>query len=430
MKNIDSSRKLALIIVVLFFLSMVFYIFFAKENPKEDIKEEGVFEDSKTIPEGIGVHIYGQPTDHEFQLMKDAGVKWARFDLAWTLIENEKGIYDFSSPGFDNIVAKLKKYGIKPYFILAYSNSLYEKKRSIVTDEGRTAYSNFVMAATKRYKDQGAIWEIWNEPNLPYYWQDQPSYSDYVLLVKRVASVIKESDHTGIIVAPAVSGISGKSLEWFKEVFSQGILEDIDAVSVHPYRVTNPETVVVDYNNLKNIISKYTNKPVPILSGEWGYHVKNSNNLENGELNQAKDIIRMLLVNHSKGIPISILYEWKNSGDDSNNMHDNYGLMWDENKPKSSYYALKAFSSILSGYSFKEKIEVGQRDDYILKFSNSEGKQVIVFWTTGPNHYLSLNYPSGKGKLISILGEKQEIEWNQDQLSLKLSGSPCYLIIE
>lgn len=45
-------------------------------------------------------------------------------------------------------------------YVLDYSNPLYEKKKSIVTEQGREAFANYVKAIMQRYSEQGAIWEI------------------------------------------------------------------------------------------------------------------------------------------------------------------------------------------------------------------------------------------------------------------------------
>lgn len=390
------------------------------------------FNEKETMTNGIGVNIFGRLNQHEVMLMKEAGIKWIRIDLVWSNIEKEKGIYNFTGTGYDQLVNLLTKYGIKPYFILDYSNKIYEKELlSITTSEGRRAFTEFVRVAVQRYKGKGAIWEIWNEPNLSHYWSTQPNINDYTLLVFDVAPVIKGLDYTGKVVAPALSGVRGDSLLWLEDTFKLGILDYIDAVSVHPYRSTNPETVVCDYDAIKLSIMKYTKKRVPIISGEWGYYFINADNIKNKDLKQAQYLIRMLLVNFWKSIPISIIYEWKNNVEESNNIHNDFGIMWNQYKPKESYYAIKTLTKVLSGHFFVKRIDIGQSNDYILIFTNKAGNQVIVFWTSADfSHSINIRFPSGKGKLISIFGKEEEIKWNQNKMQFHLTSSPSYLIIE
>lgn len=430
------SKRFAVIIgmILLLITFSSFVNFYIDKNDsskvsKEEKKLEDKFSDYQIIPNGIGVNVYGRPTENEIKLMKEAGIKWVRIDLVWSNIEKSKGIYDFRTTGYDQFVGLLQDYDIRPYFILDYSNELYEKEMSITSDAGRKAFTKFTEVAVERYKNIGAIWEIWNEPNLESYWESTPSFEDYTLLVKSISLIIRKNDDSSIIVAPALAGVRGDSLNWLEETFRLNILNYIDAISVHPYRKMDPETVEMDYDILKTLLKEYSNKNIPIISGEWGYYLENIKDKEHEEIEQAQNIIRMMLINYLKDVPISILYEWKNSGTDPRNMHDNYGLMENSENPKLSYYAVKNFISTLEGYSFLEKLETQSRADYLLKFVNNEGNVIIVLWTTGTNHIIDYKYPAGKGKLINMMGEQRKIDWNK-KISIELSRSPIYIKIE
>ena len=92
-------------------------------------------------------------------------------------------------------------------------------------------------------------------------------------------------------------------------------LDYVDAISVHPYREWEPESVTEDYKSLRELIKKYSSKPIPIISGEWGYSTANGwNGLNLSEEQQAAYLVRMLLINQLNHIPISIWYDWKNDG--------------------------------------------------------------------------------------------------------------------
>lgn len=380
---------------------------------------------SSKIPDGFGVSFHLGVTSNDIKLIKDAGFRWARIDIFWSQVEKEKGKYDFTTTGYDKLNDLLISMGIRPYYILDYSNQLYEQNRSIVTEEGRKAFAKFVSAVTKRYSGQGVIWEIWNEPNIEKFWYDQPSYEDYSLLVKEIAPIIKRNDTSGLVVAPALAAINEDSLEWLEEIFKRGVLRHLDAVSVHPYRSSIPESVRIDYQKIRNLIARYELKKVPIISGEWGYSMSELNSEEK----QAEYLVRMFLVNSWEDIPISIWYDWKNDGNDPNNGEHNFGIMWGDLQPKLAFKAIKNLSTTLNKYKFVERMKYGGEQDYILKFVNDTGKQVIAFWTTAPNHNVTLSLSAGKGTLISMLGTTKDIAWDKDNLILDLSSSPSYLVI-
>ncbi|MED4023436.1 MULTISPECIES: cellulase family glycosylhydrolase [Priestia] len=378
------------------------------------------------FPKGIGVHIHGPLKQENLSLLKKSNVTFVRLDLRWAKIEKKKGVYDFKGAGFDESYEILKKMNITPYFTLDYSNDLYEKKQSIRTEEGRKAFSNFVREAVKRYGDKGVIWEVWNEPNEEGFWNPQPSYNDYTLLVKEVAPIIKrENKSKGYLVGPALAGLYDGVLPWLEETFKRGILNDIDAISVHPYRGAAPETVISDYQRLEKMINKYTNEDIPIISGEWGY-----SSTELSERDQAKYLERMLLVNIYMNIPVSIWFDWRNYGEDFNNKEHNYGLLKKNQTPKLSYKSMTTITSILKGFEFKKRLEYGQSNDYILQFENKKHEKILVFWTTEKPHNITVSLPSSTGKLVSSFGKKQKVVWNQEEFNFEFSNSPQYLIID
>ena len=103
----------------------------------------------------------------------------------------------------------------------------------------------------------------------------QPNINEYSLLLKQTSKTIKENDPSGIVVAPALAGLSEESLKWLEELFKKDALDYVDAISVHPYRAWEPESVTYEYQSLRALIKKYSSKPIPIISGEWGYSTAN-----------------------------------------------------------------------------------------------------------------------------------------------------------
>ena len=77
---------------------------------------------------------------------------------------------------------------------------------------------------------------------------------------------------------PLVCGyvVTYNGKRFLEECFRAGLLEHLDAVSVHPYRSYDrgPETAGANYARLRELIKKYApaaKRSLPILSGEWDY---------------------------------------------------------------------------------------------------------------------------------------------------------------
>lgn len=414
------KKKLVSVVVLVVCVGVASVVWFrsSEEKPKYDLsnfKEEPLT--------GLGVNAHYTSISSDVGLMDDSGLKIVRMELNWATIEHQKGIYDFKSHGYDKIVNSLVEHGIRPYFVLDYSNSHYEKNQAIVTEKGRKAFDRFVNEVTKRYKDKGAIWEIWNEPNSGKYWYDQPSYADYSLLVKSVTGTIKQNDPEGIIVAPALSALNDESLKWTEEIFKRGVLSHIDAVSVHPYRGDPPETVSSDYEALRELIKRYTDKDIPIVSGEWGYSTGQGQRDDN---QQASNLTRMFLMNMYEGIPISIWYDWRNDGTDPNNIEHNFGLREnDVTVPKHAYFAVKTLTKTLDGYKFYKRIDTKKSDDYILTFRDKKNNEILVCWTKRESHIISLPHKL-TGNIISIYGDNIG-NLNEKNPKITLTNNPIYI---
>jgi len=379
------------------------------------------------VPDGFGVNIHfaGQPRD--LDLIAEAGFKFIRMDLSWSGIEREKGVYNFERTGYDALTEGCTRRGIRILYILDYSNNLYESDRSVRTEQGRKAFAAFAEAAAKRYAGKNILWEIWNEPNLRQFWNPQPSEDDYCKLVAEAAPAIKKADPTGLIVAPATSGIP---LGWLEQCFKQGLLSHIDVLSVHPYRSKLPETVIADYTALRELIGRYApnGRQIPVISGEWGYSNINWDKNPLSDQQQAQYLARMFLTNLYQGIAVSIWYDWRNDGTDPNEREHNFGTVAHDLTPKTAYLAAKTLASTLAGYTIKSRMALSSDKDFVFRMA-TKNEPGIAFWTIGGEHEWTLPLKAGEGTLVDMLGSKTEISWQTAKLKIRLSPSPQYLLI-
>ena len=395
-----------------------------------------------TVPNGFGVNIHFRGEPRDLDLICDAGLKFIRMDLTWSGVERQKGVYDFDKTGYDALTTGCTRRGIRILYILDYSNRLYESDRSVRTEQGRKAFADFAEAAAKRYKGKGILWELWNEPNLRHFWSPQPSADDYCKLVEETAPRIKKADPSGLIVAPATSGIP---FGWLEECFKKGLLKWLDVLSVHPYRSKPPETVIADYDKLRKLIKQYApaDKKLPIISGEWGYSNINWNKTRLSNEQQAQFLVREFLINLSERIPVSIWYDWKNDGTNPNEREHNFGTVTHDLKPKKAYLAAKTLSSTLLSYSINQRLDLGSDKDFAFRLKGfpfrkkmakwgpkKNTNQAIALWTMGKKHEAELPIGPGEGTLIDMLGGKTRLSWKTNILKLTISQSPQYLLLQ
>ncbi|HEY0865951.1 MAG TPA: hypothetical protein VGE01_01155 [Fimbriimonas sp.] len=328
-----------------------------------------------TVPNGWGVNIhFNDPQPGEMEKLAAAGFRWIRQDLSWGGVEREKGTYDFEP--LARLFDACDRHGIRPLIILDYGNDLYEKGAP-KTPESRAAFCRMVEALMGRFKGRGALWEMWNEPNI-FFWQPKANVEEYIPLAAEVGETIRRVAPEEYYVGPATSGFDWSFLE---RCFQAGLLKYWDAVTVHPYRQTEPETALPDWGRLRSLIDRYQpkGKRVPMLSGEWGYsELYSAMNKER----QGHFIARQYLANLMAGVGLSIWYDWKDDGTDPKEVEHHFGTLYPDLRPKPAYEAASALASGLQGYTYHLRLAQRSPDDFLLAFRN-KGNVKYVGWTLG-----------------------------------------------
>jgi len=384
------------------------------------------------VPEGFGVNIhFTNPDPGEVKMIAAGGFRWVRMDFVWKATEIERGKYDFSS--YDTLLKALDEYHLKPLFILDYSNTLYDNDRAPYTAEGRRAFATWAAAAVYRYRGRGILWEIYNEPNTGF-WTPQPRVSDYIKLALETSKAIHQAAPGEQIIGPAMWGMDFAFLE---ACLQSGLLNHWSAVSVHPYRKTDPETVVSDYARVRALISKYVpaGKRVPIISSEWGYSAASINI---GEARQSALLARQLLINQSQGIALSIWYDWQNDGENPREIEHHFGTVLPKHyptrdpiyDPKPAYRAAQTLARVLQGYKFSERVPAGL-DDYLLKFQKGGDVRYAVWTVSSEGRKANIPLGSGVYRVVSHTGELLEMKTvTGSGLLLSLTNAPQYIALE
>ncbi len=324
-----------------------------------------------TVPLGWGVNIHF--TDEQpGEIAKIGGAfRWVRMDFAWSSIEREKGKYDFSA--YDRLVSSLKQRGVRPYFILDYGNDLY-LPGSPRTPESRAAFCRWVVAAMAHFKGRGIVWEMWNEPNIGF-WKPSPNPVEYIALAREVGETIRRVAPGETYIGPATSTID---LPFVQRCLDAGLLKYWDAVSVHPYRQSEPESVVPEWIGLKAAIVRAGGAKIPMISGEWGYSELYENQ---DKIRQARYLLRQYLVNLSCGVPISIYYDWKDDGTDSKEPEHHFGTVYANRATKPAYEAAVILVRDLAGFQYVTRLHTGNDSQWLLLFRKGKEARVVA-WTT------------------------------------------------
>jgi hypothetical protein len=341
--------------------------------------EVGAVEFPTTVTGGVGVALNSATAPYDHNLFQQAGGKMVRQDLYWDQVETVRGQYNFTY--LDGTLGELTSRGIHRSGTLCYGNKLYGTDPTKPT--WRDGFTKFAAAVAAHYAGRDNIFEIWNEPNGGFTTPNLSDVNQYMALVKSAAPAMRAADPTCKIVGPSLSDLTSGNINWLKRCMDMGLLNYVDAISVHPYRATNPETAVADYATIRNLMRAH-GKMVPIVCTEWGYSTGKKSGaftVSNAQL-QADYLARMYLVNASQGIRFTAMYEWKNVGADPNDYEGNFGMLTANGHPQAAYYAMQHLTTALKGTTFSKRFSDGNTADWLLVFKTSDGHEILAAWTT------------------------------------------------
>ena len=336
---------------------------------------------------GVNIHFTGAPAK-DLDGIASGGFGWVRMDFVWSAIEQTKGHYDFAA--YDTLLDGLTARHIRPLFILDYGNDLYQTG-SPRSPEARAAFARFAAAAVSHYRGKPILWEIWNEPNIGF-WKPTPSPAEYGALALETARAIKAADPNATVLAPGSSGIP---LDFLETVFKTGLLNYVDAVSMHPYRDGMPESAPNDYAAVRVLVHRYApaGRGIPIVSSEWGYSTVNVS-----DATQSQYLTRQWLSNLSDGVRLSIWYDWHEDGTDPKDPEAHFGTVRPDYTPKPAFLAAQALTQALNGYRFIKRLSLASGADYVLLFERRTSVKLAA-WTAGADHAVQL--PGGRTQALT-----------------------------
>ncbi len=171
-------------------------------------------------------------------------------------------------------------------------------------------------------------------------------------------------------------------------------------------------------------------RKIPILSGEWGY----SSYTKGVSLQtQADFIARQQLFNLLSGVPVSIWYDWKNDGQNPANVHENSGTVTYDLKLKPAYVAIQTLTRELSGYRISGRYDTGNKADFMLVLTNTEGAVKLAAWTVGKPHLAAFApwQPGSVENLSWVDGEggSGTVKIEGNGFTCELSGTPKYITL-
>jgi hypothetical protein len=259
---------------------------------------------------GVNYAFYPYVSQREAAQMASGGVGTVRFGLEWFHVERQQGKYDWSDS--DKTIGNLASHGIKSIPVL-FGTPYWATQNSIApppidlpilfphangtayppndTATGATGWSNFVRAAARRYGPGGSFWrgpyrrqhrsaapvpvrtwQVWNEPNIGYYFWPQPSVPKYAGLVELTHSAVTRVDPGATL---ALGGLPCRAefscTKYLRELFARsGIERDFDLVAIHPY-APSVNYMLKEIRQARQVIDRHGDPRTRIWVSELGW---------------------------------------------------------------------------------------------------------------------------------------------------------------
>src|SRR5262249_12548305 len=141
------------------------------------------------------------------------------------------------------------------------------------TESGRAAFAAFAGAAVRDFRGRAA-WGIWNEPDVPAVWAGAPDPAAYVPPARAAAGGVPRRGPRAWIMGPSLGGATF-DFAYLNATFNLGLIDIVDAVSVHPYGAAYPEAAAAFYDEVRRRIALHApDRDIPVVVTEWGYAVE------------------------------------------------------------------------------------------------------------------------------------------------------------
>ncbi len=360
---------------------------------------------------------------------KSWGYIRARIDMKWDMVETTQGQYNFSL--FDNMYNELTAQGMTPIFILCYNNRFYSPTGSVtsngnqvgITDaNNRQGYVNFVKAAANRYKGKGVIWEIWNEPDLPKFWNN-PNPQAYAQLAQASVQAIRSVDPNAYVINGGFANKSQRK-EYIRQAMAAGMLNGYNAMAVHGYDAINwnqgPEFQEGLHAEFRQWMQQYNGgKVLPIVDSEIGVPPQwlNPQRFPDRMDGSAKMMIRITLDNYYDQVYMTAAYGMNDPGE------------LDLSKDSPVTKALQYTNSLLYNLEGTNQ-NLGQNTRSILfKSRNGSQPDVLAFWATSGQRSISFSSPRQIQGVYDVYGNRRANAGTVNGYSMSEVDGPLFMVM-
>jgi len=215
--------------------------------------------------------------------MARAGVETARTAFVWSLVQphGPGASCDFSTT--DALAVAASRHGITLLPVVQTPPAWAAMEPGVFASppEDLGAVRRFSAALVERYGPRGSLWrerpdlprrpirawQVFNEPNIDYFWSIQPFARHYVATLRAAAKGIRSADPGATVV---LAGLVNESWRALRAVYAAGARGSFDAVAIHPY-TSSPANVLRVARYARRVMRANGDRRLPIWVTEFSW---------------------------------------------------------------------------------------------------------------------------------------------------------------
>ncbi|MDZ7290451.1 MAG: hypothetical protein ONB44_05055 [candidate division KSB1 bacterium] len=388
-----------------------------------------------------GLHLNAVNWEATLPILRNAGVRFLRNValLHWDLVEPKPGAWQWP----DSLVQFLRTQGFSILGKLCFTPKwaidpakLNDWLTQNKMPQSLEAYRNYIRSVVSHYRHDIDCWEIWNEPNLPRYFDGTPQ--DYATLLTAATEELKAVQPDAQVAGYSVTLIyKPETRNFVQAVINAQPNLRLDAFAFHPYSLASPEETGISekIDDYRTLITEHQGSTPQLWSTEFGYPGKDTVNdaiaynppappRTIGELSQAAYLVRATGLLKMAGVKYFFAYALDSERIDRG--PDVYGML-EENwiaAPKPALLAYLTLVALLGDAKFERRLDLGDPETFLLQFRRYDGKNIGMLWTTKREKNVNLPKALLRSERYDLFGNRI----NNNSATVTVTPIPGYFM--
>ncbi|MBN8708957.1 MAG: hypothetical protein BGO12_05785 [Verrucomicrobia bacterium 61-8] len=360
------------------------------------------------------------------------GAKVLRSNPEWSMIQPEAGQWDWKVA--DEMVATAERLHMEIQFLLAFTPrwaaapGLRDAKDWLSWNRSApdpAAWSQYVTAASERYKGRIHLWEIWNEPDLDGFWRG--STEEYLATARLAVDILRRTDPGNLILSGGFGTLTEHGARKTNPDLQARVMmamgDQFDYHAIHEHGPFHKFAQVVD-GDYKKLRAALPGKVPPIFFNETSDYATPGKENE-----QAHTLIKKATFAYARGAAGYLWYDLRNDGTDPRNPEHNFGLLTRKMAPKPAYLAFNTVAREVVSRPYLRQLDLGESRWFFL--FGDEQEKLLVYWNDdegSQNEQVLLHLAeAGKAELIDFNGNSSPLPLVNHQIVIPASKEPRFL---